>query len=286
MFKTMIISLMLLFVYMSTGIIILPEDQFMPGWKRDGNKLTFRENDLYGHINGGAELFLEFGFQELNVQNYIKGEEEITIEIYHMSDPGAALGIYLMKKGTETIEESIKARNSTNRYQSIAAKGEYYIQINNFSGREDLLPTLINMSNFILNQITDQPLTIFDILPSDGLIPGSERIIRGPYALQPLYTLGEGNILSLNRETQAVYAEYVSGNANTYNRIQIKYKDIPAARDAFIHLKKNLDAYIQIEKESESSFLFKDYKQKYGQVQLFNRFIEIIFNRQHALPVN
>jgi hypothetical protein len=283
MFKISSIILFTVFVCSVSVSVHLPDDHFLPGWKCDGNHLTFHENDLYGYINGGAELFLEFGFEKLTVQNYINKDKEITIELYHMSDAKAALGIYLMKKGVETAHKAVKARNSTNKYQCIAVKGDYYIQINNFSGKEELIPVLEKMANFILDQIKDLPLTIFDILPDSARVRGSERIIRGPYALQPIYTFGEGDILSLKRSKNAVYADYLNKDSTTYSQMMILYQDDATSRDAFFYLKNNLDPYLTTEKETESEFLFKDYNKKYSRVRQHGRFIKIVFNMEDEL---
>ena len=80
--KQLIIYFILFFVIELMADIIPPKDNFVKGWVKSGQTLRFTKNDLYGHINGGAELFLEFGFNELLVQRYEKGGEEITLEIY------------------------------------------------------------------------------------------------------------------------------------------------------------------------------------------------------------
>jgi hypothetical protein len=48
--------------------LVLPGDEFFPGWKRDGKPSVFIKADLFNHIDGGADLFLEFGFERTLVQ--------------------------------------------------------------------------------------------------------------------------------------------------------------------------------------------------------------------------
>src|SRR5512146_1704116 len=76
---------------------ILPADGFAGGWKKAEAPKRFTQADLYGYIDGGAELFLEYGFEQLTVQKYRNGADEFTVEAYRMTDPAAATGIYLMK---------------------------------------------------------------------------------------------------------------------------------------------------------------------------------------------
>ena len=66
------------------GQIKLPENNIVNGWIKSDKSRLFKKTALFNHINGGAELFHEFGFDELIVQNYQNGFEEITIEIYQM----------------------------------------------------------------------------------------------------------------------------------------------------------------------------------------------------------
>jgi hypothetical protein len=81
---------------------ILPDSGFAPGWEKSEALRTFTGQDLFNHIDGGAELFLEFGFVKLSVQAYASGKAELTLNAYEMESSASALGIYLMKMGRET----------------------------------------------------------------------------------------------------------------------------------------------------------------------------------------
>jgi len=62
-----------------------PGDEFAPGWRRYQTPMVFSAKDLYGYIDGGAELFFEFGFSELTVQRYRCGERELSLDLYRMT---------------------------------------------------------------------------------------------------------------------------------------------------------------------------------------------------------
>lgn len=55
---------------------------------------TFTETSLYGYINGGAELYLEYGFDTLLVTELVIEGSDIKAEVYRMKDPEAAFGIF------------------------------------------------------------------------------------------------------------------------------------------------------------------------------------------------
>jgi hypothetical protein len=101
----------------------IPEPGFAPGWTKAGPLRTFTGQDLFNQIDGGAELFLEFGFVKLRLQAYARGKAELTLNAYEMESAASALGIYLMKMGRETPFPEIGARNSCEEIQLTILKG-------------------------------------------------------------------------------------------------------------------------------------------------------------------
>jgi hypothetical protein len=249
--------------------IILPDDNFVVGWTTSGRTLRFVGSDLFNYIDGGAELFLEFGFKELVVQGYRQGDNEIVLEVYQMDSPEAALGIYLMKCGEETPIEKIAARNSGNKYQFTVVKGSYFILVNSFAKDEKLIPIMSSLSQQTLKFVPkERPVKIFDILPKADLVPGSELLIRGPYGLQPIYTFGEGDILQLRGQIFGVIGDYRDATYGRYKLIVIQYKNSVDARSVFTNLLINLDPYLTLLDQSKNHFSFKDFQDKFGLVEL------------------
>ncbi len=246
----------------------MPESGFAPGWIKDGEARHFSQNDLYGHINGGAELFLEFGFEKLTVQHYAKDDAELILDVYRMENPLAALGIYLKKAGKENPVAEIEARNTGNRFQLLALKSEYYIQVSNYAGDQNLHTAMINLMQATLKQIPEKEIkNSWQYLPDKKRIPGSELLIRGPYALQPVYTFGKGDVFQLNGEIFGMLADYeVNGAKKTV--IVIPYPDLEKARAVFDHLINNLDPYLETLEKTDDALLFKDFQNKFGLLKL------------------
>jgi hypothetical protein len=74
----------------------------IPGWKRQGPPESFNKEGLYGHIDGGAEMVLQYGFRELSVFKFKPaaapdGSKEVSLEIYRMASGEAAFGLYSTK---------------------------------------------------------------------------------------------------------------------------------------------------------------------------------------------
>ena len=119
------------------------------------------------------------------------------------------------------------------------------------------------------------PVDAWDLLPRAGRVPGSERLIRGPLALQSFIQLGEDDILQLAGRVTAVAAGY-SGPAGRFTRIVAPYADAETARRVFEHVQANLDPEIRAaDAQTASSLVFRDYSGKYGEVVLRESRIEL-----------
>ena len=254
-----------------------PGDNFYPGWQRSGACATYDPSALYNVIDGGAELFLEMGFVDLQVQKYARDSSEIALETYCMENAAAALGIYLLKCSRETPLPGITDRHSGDRFQIVLLKNNYFIQINSFSGREDLLPVMSALAKLIGAAISPgQPVRELDILPAENQVPGSGLLLRGPYSLQSVYTFGAGDILQLGGRVFAAAAVYREPSGQGYTMIVVPYPDETIARAAYAGLRRNLDQYLQVVGAGADFFVFKDFQNYFGRAEIRGKKIVIL----------
>ena len=73
---------------------LLPADGTPLEWQRSGQERLFVGAALYQHINGGAEMYHQHGFDRLAVQDYANGGHEVRVEIYRMNDAAGALAVF------------------------------------------------------------------------------------------------------------------------------------------------------------------------------------------------
>jgi hypothetical protein len=259
-----------------------PPEVTPEGWARAGPPQRFAGEDLFLHIDGGAEIFHEFGFVDLVVTSYEPlrfhghrlpsspdsgGQERLGLEIYRMRDATAALGVYLMKCGAESPLEGIPARHTGGCYQFTLLKGACFIQINNFGGNEANVPAMKGIALGVLAGIEDAPPdSLLRVLPPAGRVPGSERLFRGPYALEPIFTLGDGDILRLGGEICGVKADYRGDDGSTFTRLVVPYPSPALARAAFEDVAGRLDPYLALLERRPDVLLFRDSSGLYGTV--------------------
>jgi hypothetical protein len=274
---------------------LLPPDGFLQIWKRAETPRVFTSSDLYGYIDGGAEVYLEFGFEQLTVQAYQpssspagKGSasDEFKAEIYRMADPVAATGIYLMNCGKETQDMSFAERHTLNQFQLLFKRDRYYVVINNAEGNQKFRGGMLEFGRYIASRLpAETPVRGSEILPAKGLDKTSIRLIRGPYALQSIYTLGNGDILQLNRSLTAVSGQY-QDESGKYSLILVDYPTEAAAQKAFSNVQNQLDSYLKVQEKNDHRLIFKDYGNEYGVISFAGKrlTIQVHLKNKPALP--
>jgi hypothetical protein len=244
-------------------------------WQQKSSPKIFTKATLFNHIDGGAEIFLEFGFNRLFVLNFARDSVSVVLEIYEMENPTAALGIYLLKCGTETSDLLIHGRNSGTSLQTTILKNRYFFQLNHFSGKENLQHKFADLLNPILDAIPDgSDISLVKELPPGKIIPGSIFLFRGPYALEPIFTFGDGDIFQLRGKIFGIGADYDS-SAFKYTQLVIPYPDSTLASAAYDNFLLHHDTYLKIISESPQQVIFQDYQNKFGLIKKINRKILI-----------
>ena len=66
----------------------------MDSWEPYDELMRYGADNLYDFINGGAEVYVEYGFAQVITQEYVKGDDSIIFTIYEMGSPEAAFGIF------------------------------------------------------------------------------------------------------------------------------------------------------------------------------------------------
>ena len=256
---------------------LLPPDGFLGSWSRHEATRIFPGAELYGHIDGGAELFLEFGFDTLTLQRYRHGEDEFVLEIYRMADPEATLGIYLMKCGRETPDAGFPDRHTVGRYQLAFVKGRYYVLVTSVEGKAKLQPALLEFGRFVASPVAPaSPPAVLGLLPREGLVEGSVRLIRGPYALQSVAgSLGEGDLLRLGGRIVAVSGDYGQPGGTVFTRLAAEYPSDEIASAAFRHVREQLDPLLKVLGSGEDRLVFRDRAGKFGVVSLAGSRLDI-----------
>ena len=162
----------------------------IPGWERTGQPERFNKEGLYGHIDGGAEIVLEYGFRELAVFKFKPekdpgGTKEVGLEIYRMASGEAAFGLYSSKlEGEEKGWPGIASDNWVGFGQANLVKGEYLVNIlaPECADRE-IGEFAASLEAKVPGRATARPAGM-SWMPRERMVGGSGRYIKGPLAAQ------------------------------------------------------------------------------------------------------
>ncbi len=277
--RRLLLIMALLILGGNVNALTLPDDNFVSGWTKPAKPLTYNRESLSDYNDGDAEVFLELGFQQLQVQQYKNGSAEVDLEAYEFASPNGALGIYLMKSGKETPSAEVGARNSVSQTQLLAVKGSCFIQVMNYTDDQKVIAVMTKLAQQALANLSAPDTTSALLrLPKAQMLSGSEHVFSGPLSSQAVYRLGKGDVLQLQNKIFGAAATYTDTDHITYTLFIIPYPDAASAQSAFANLQKNLDPGFQVFGKTPTGFAFKDRQAKYALVELKDGVIKLQLN--------
>lgn len=135
---------------------------------------TFSGSALYGYMNGGAELYHEYGFTDAVISELTAGTGKYKVEIFRMNNPESAFGIFSVLRFKCVDAASFWKHSCQSKYQLQICRGNYYISIINSNGNISDSIISVKIGNIITNKIAGGD---FDF---NAFLPESERnISRG-----------------------------------------------------------------------------------------------------------
>lgn len=206
-----------------------PENLEIPGWSAKEKASYYTSDGLYGFINGGAEIFLQYGFRNLTVCPYRPdrgpGTAEIVLEIYQMRTPLEAFGIFSIKRGSqEAASAEIKALNWVSDTQVNLVKDTFFINILGFECEPRDLEAFAAVVAAKISGDAYRP-EIFDRFPESGRIAGSGKYLQGPLSAAGESVLLRSDFWGFSRGTTGWAMRYSPSHIRL---ILLELKNIPA----------------------------------------------------------
>ncbi len=184
----------------------LPSKGFTPS----GSAEHFVGKKLFDYMNGGAELYLAYGFVDLAVREYEFEGENAFVALYRMQNPAGAYGIHLtaasgQKMGLGEVP-AIYSRGMISFF-----KGKFYVRVvsrSQESGEKSksFLSRLARSTVLRLPGSAKSPIRIKSLLP-DGYTPGTLRYLVNPETARTIWFGDEGRIV-LSEKAWALTAFY------------------------------------------------------------------------------
>lgn len=193
-----------------TGIAaLLPTETDLPGgWKVADTLRVFTGRELYDYINGGADLFLEYGFEEVAAGEYLTpGGKTIFINIYRMRDSDAAFGIFSVTRRVEYLPVEIGTMGARTDYQQVFCHGSYYIEAQAMETDSLTMRSMGEFCRAVDKKLEAEPNELPEALrylPANRPPTDYEVFVRGPLGLNTRKYLSDENIFALSDSVPGV----------------------------------------------------------------------------------
>ncbi len=183
----MLLSLFLAFGFLSAKAQDIPEltrNEF-PGLTISSNNV-YDGNALWGYMNGGADLYLEYGFEGLRVQEIKIDGNALKLEIYRMESPLAAFGMMSIKRFRCNETSLFIPDDCLTGFQYQAAKGLFYLNVINFTGNEQGITLTKEVAQSVVQLIEtgDFRVPAFGDVDKTLINPAEIKYVRGKLGLQ------------------------------------------------------------------------------------------------------
>lgn len=147
----------------------------------------FTGKSLYGFMNGGSDLFFEYGFKELKALDVTYKGESYSIEIYKMATPEDAYGIYSMHTYRCKSADSIQLYDCLSRFQLQTAKGDEYISIVFGNETKKTTDGAIELMRHYSAKGNVENVTIPSQFVKDTPLSGRLKYMRGELAISNIF---------------------------------------------------------------------------------------------------
>ena len=177
----------------------LPESVETGEWERAGAPDLYVGDDLFLLINGGAEIYHEYGFKQVVAAEYKKNDQYINVELYEMQSPGAAYGMFTFKTGDRGTQIKLGNEGLLEAYFLNFWKGSLLVTLTGFDSTAQTIAGLRAIAAHIDESITLKGATpVLAKLFSDEKVNARKTIyIRGNLALYNNYVFDTENIFGV-----------------------------------------------------------------------------------------
>jgi len=207
---------------------LMPSPDEMEGWA-PGESMSFRGESLFDHIDGGADIYFEYGFTTLVTQEYEKEDKAVSIEIYCMDNPSSAYGIYSYSRHPTLSPAEVGSEGTIHPRGIFFWQDRYYVDVRQMKGPLIHGEEFLSLAKAIEKKIETKVAkpAAMSLLPPEKMIPRSEVLALGPLGIdnqvfvanEDLFRLGKGEVAAIGRyrlgepEFSIVIARYANPDA-------------------------------------------------------------------------
>ncbi len=251
---------------------LLPPLPKLENWRIIEKPKIYLGDDLFELINGGADVYLEYGFNQVVTVDYADPEQTIIqLEIYEMLDPASAFGIFSLSQQAAEWKLDFGRTSASSKDYIAFWKGKYYVIVSWESRHPDDAPQLPRIAAMVDGAIQDQgefPTLVNDFRAMD---PAKKTVyMKGNLALSNFYYFDYKDIFEI--------VEGIGCSPGSHHRIVFRYSDearalsvLASAKQLMINGKRFTDIAM-----SYQGFTCTDNKSNRIMVRQVGRYIAVL----------
>ncbi len=206
------------------------------GWKVDGKDGAYDRANLYDYIDGGAEVYLAYGYKEAFARRYAKsGQPGITADVFDMGSAHDAYGIFTFEREGKSVgvgQDSEYAAGFLRFW-----KGRYFVSILADKETPEVKEAVMALGKAIAERIEEpgERPAMLKLLPEANIVAASTRFFHQKSGLDYHYFVAEKNVLNLGAKTNVVLAQFKTpsrAKAGNVPKAQLALVQYPSAKEA------------------------------------------------------
>jgi hypothetical protein len=137
-------------------LALLPAKNEVQGWAMSQNPRSFKAGNLWEFIDGAADGFLTYGFQEVVSADYAQAgtDYQAVVNIYQMKDPLNAFGIYTQERNPENQFLKIGNEGYAGGMELNFWAGSYYVKITTFDEKAAVRQEAAKLAGAVAGKVT------------------------------------------------------------------------------------------------------------------------------------
>ena len=161
---------------------VLPAQGFQESWQNTAEVQVYDADTLFDYIDGEAELYFPYGFQEAAATTYGRtGAPGTTIDagVYRMGSRLDAFGIYSNYRAPSAERVSVGCEGVLSHHQLVFYQDTYFVRLNGLGNADEIQTDLLSCATAIAARLpgNETPPEELGILSFEGVDPGSVRYI-------------------------------------------------------------------------------------------------------------
>lgn len=188
----------------------IPAEAESGAWKKDGSPQEYKGEDLFLYIDGGADIYREYGFKQVVVQDFLsKKGRSLSLEIFEMTSPESAYGIYTFKTHSGGKALALGDEAQLADYYLNFWKGNFLVTITGFNEDEETAKGLEEIGMAVDKKIASREKrpALVSMLLEKGLIPSSLKYFRGNLGLYNSYPFFTEDIFAFQEGVKGDYED-------------------------------------------------------------------------------